>query len=290
MGATRGRERNAVLLIDIENMLGGGKHPQALDIVQFMRAIYEHYRELVSEFAITRAYANWLEPYLREVRRELHVADIDPVQIFRFIGKVDNAADAEMIVDAISIAYERPELDVFVLATGDGAFAPVATKLHELGRTVVGVSTPAATVSPYLLEVCDLFGHFDHASGKLNATHSKGPSLRSDAKPPPIFAEVSGFVAVENLPTTAEALKQGLLDIIAEAVQSANGAQDTIKLAELANVVRQRYGAGWTALAQQVGLTDRRGEPVRMRTFLESHFGADAIDSDCFKLTVVRPS
>jgi hypothetical protein len=260
-GQLRNRTRNAVLLVDIENLIGGGARPQPLDIVQFVRSIREHFSESISEFAIARAYANWTEGYLRSVRGNLHKADIDPVQIFRFVGRVDNAADAEMIVDAISIAYERPELETFVVASADGAFAPVVTKLHELGRTVVGVCSTASELSPYMLEVCDLFARYDNKAGTLEAIQSEGPSLLAEAGQQE--DAVSVFSRDDLIATLIAIVDEALVSL---PIDSDSGV--VLNLSGLTKYFNARLGTGWKSAAERAKLVDASGEPMRLSVVL----------------------
>ena len=78
MARTDSRGRNGVLLVYIENLVGGGgDNHRDLDIVDFVRGVLGHYEEHLSGFAIARAYANWTDGYLAPVRRNLHKADIE---------------------------------------------------------------------------------------------------------------------------------------------------------------------------------------------------------------------
>jgi len=53
--------------------------------------------------------------------------------------------DASLIVDALSTAYERPHVQVFIIGSGDKDYYPLALKLQELGKTVYFVSLPNIT-------------------------------------------------------------------------------------------------------------------------------------------------
>ena len=72
------------------------------------------------------------------LRREMTENGIEPRQIFAFdaAGK-KNAADIELVIDALDLAYTRPGITTFVVVTRDGGFSSLGRKLHELGKAVV---------------------------------------------------------------------------------------------------------------------------------------------------------
>ena len=75
---------------------------------------------------------------MEALRREMTENGIEPRQIFGFDpAGAKNAADIELVIDAMDLAYLRPEITTFVLVTRDGGFAALARKLHELGKSVV---------------------------------------------------------------------------------------------------------------------------------------------------------
>lgn len=64
---------------------------------------------------------------------------------FMHAGTGKNAADLLLSIDAIELALTEP-YETFVIASSDGDFAHLATRLRELGRTVIGAGedkTPA---------------------------------------------------------------------------------------------------------------------------------------------------
>lgn len=55
--------------------------------------------------------------------------------------------DIRMVVDALDFGYTKPQVDTFVIISGDSDFSPLVSKLRENGKTVigVGVKTPPRT-------------------------------------------------------------------------------------------------------------------------------------------------
>ncbi|MDZ8237078.1 MAG: NYN domain-containing protein [Nostoc sp. ChiQUE01a] len=55
-----------------------------------------------------------------------------------------------------TLAQSRPTLEVFVIVSGDGAFAALAKKLHEYGKSVIGCAYEGQ-MNRVLKSVCDRF-------------------------------------------------------------------------------------------------------------------------------------
>ncbi|NBO94006.1 MAG: NYN domain-containing protein [Planctomycetia bacterium] len=150
---------NTAVFYDIENLLGGYNNPYRGAANLRLKDILERLRETGSlgRIAVHRAYANWSDSRLSSMRHEINELGIDPIQVFGFSTfSTKNAADIQLVIDAMDIAHLRPSLEVFVIVSGDGGFASLAKKLHEHGRTVIGASYKSAA-STVLRAVCDEF-------------------------------------------------------------------------------------------------------------------------------------
>src|SRR5258708_33918833 len=55
----------------------------------------------------------------------------------KYAGK--NSADIRMVVDAMDMAWSKEHIDMFVIASGDSDFSPLASKLKENDKHVIGV-------------------------------------------------------------------------------------------------------------------------------------------------------
>ena len=133
---------NTAVFFDIENVLGGYDNDAiaTVSISQIMDVIRQEGSDagLVSSIAVNRAYANWSITRLSVLRREIVEQGIEPKQIFGFDrGEKKNAADIELVIEAIDLAYTRPALTTFVVVSGDGGFSSLVKKLHELGKSVL---------------------------------------------------------------------------------------------------------------------------------------------------------
>jgi len=133
---------NTVVLFDVENLLGAPSGwKQAAAELSFGDIIAQLRRDdsgLIEGFAVSRAYANWSDPSMGTLRREMTENGIEPRQIFAFDprGK-KNAADIELVIDALDLAYTRPGVSTYVVVSRDGGFSSLGRKLHELGKAVV---------------------------------------------------------------------------------------------------------------------------------------------------------
>jgi hypothetical protein len=67
-----------------------------------------------------------------------------------------NGADMRLVIDALELCYARESIDTFVIGSGDSDFCPLAYKLRENGRTVIGLAVKEST-SPLFVKACDEF-------------------------------------------------------------------------------------------------------------------------------------
>lgn len=198
--------RNVAVFIDLENMFGGyAGGVSGVPLSRMLREIERDVERLGFGFkaAATRAYANWAFPGMKLYQREVLENGIEPVQIFSNdgttkgkggAGEVDadpparrkNAADIQLVVDALTIAEDAPWVEVFVIVSGDGDFVPLVRRLQYLDKFVVGVTIrngSAGGVSNLFRSVVDRFLEVDAAApiGKVVSdaqTPESGPAVR----------------------------------------------------------------------------------------------------------------
>ncbi|WP_445637325.1 NYN domain-containing protein [Nostoc sp. DSM 114161] len=145
---------NTVILYDIENLTRGNKNPTFnFSLTKNIDNIKEI--ELVDKIAIQCAYGDWSNKSLKTIKNDIQQLGIEPIQIFGFSFQ-RNAADIQLTIDAVELIHTRPSLQVFVIVSGDGAFASLAKKLHEYGKTVIGCAYKNQT-NKVLAAVCDYF-------------------------------------------------------------------------------------------------------------------------------------
>ena len=117
---------NVAILIDIEN----------INDVEWVKAVLDRSRRY-GQVVVKRAVGNWTSKgeKIQNELTELGVALIHQPST----GKGKNASDMRMAVEAMDLLhYPTASIDVFVLATSDVDFVPLATRLRSEGKYVVG--------------------------------------------------------------------------------------------------------------------------------------------------------
>jgi len=192
---------NTAILYDIENLLKGYNFTQEiaanLSLSEILNAIQATGK--IGQSAVQRAYANWSDPRLAMMRGEINELGIDPIQVFGFgrsPGK--NAADIQLAIDAIDLAHSRPALEIFVIVSGDGAFAALAKKLHEYGRTVIGCAYRSAA-NRIFQAVCDDFVWISDPEVEVETRAAPGepPRLVGDPRNNRLLAKVRKLASAE---------------------------------------------------------------------------------------------
>ena len=107
---------------------------------------------------LVRAYGDW--GAYPQYPRDLRAHAVDLVQLYRYGVQQKNRADIALAVHAMEVLYTRPHIEMFVIVAGDGDYAPLASKLREMGRRVMGVGIRGST-SPLLVASCDEFLYYD---------------------------------------------------------------------------------------------------------------------------------
>jgi uncharacterized protein (TIGR00288 family) len=105
-----------------------------------------------------RAYCDWSR--YRSEKQALHEANIELVDIPRKRISGKNSADIRMVVDALDLCYTRDHVNTFALLTGDSDFSPLASKLAEYDKYVIGLGVKNSTAE-LLINVCDEFIFYD---------------------------------------------------------------------------------------------------------------------------------
>jgi hypothetical protein len=98
---------------------------------------------------------------------------VDLIQIGRFGMQHKNAADIRMAVDAMESLITHPDVGVFILVTGDSDYSPLAARLREHGKHVVGVGTEP-NASARLVSVCRRYKFWDTPRGPTRSCPDHG--------------------------------------------------------------------------------------------------------------------
>jgi hypothetical protein len=209
---------NTAIFYDIENLTAifSGKANTVLHLDEIYRRVLE--MEGVQGVSIQKAYADWALPINRNLRNSVLQVGIEPVQIFNTNqhDKMKNAADVSLIIDAVELLSKRPEIENYVIASGDGIFAFLAKKLHEHGKRVIGCSFTAITNNIFR-NSCDYFIGLEKTDTAITATSSwrKNKAAMGDGVHLHASAPNISPIASVNFPKTkySEALSKANIEI-----------------------------------------------------------------------------
>src|SRR4051794_26829781 len=146
------------------------------------KLIKEMFEELAGYGTITvkRAYGDWTNHHLAGWKDHLLANAISPQQQFAYTtGK--NATDSALIIDAMDLLYSG-NVEGFAIVSSDSDFTPLATRLRESGKRVIGVGQRKAPKA--FVEACDRFVFLEVLRGD-NAAAPTATATR-DEPPPPI--------------------------------------------------------------------------------------------------------
>ncbi|MDR1538705.1 MAG: NYN domain-containing protein [Clostridiales bacterium] len=159
---------NTAIFYDIENLNGlfTNKNKQYLQLHE----VYKRVQQVdgVQGITIQRAYADWASIPHRNLRASILQIGIDPVQVFNTNpnDKLKNAADVILIIDVVETIMKRPDIDNYVIASGDGIFAFLSKKLHEHGKRVIGCGF-TQNVNNLFKASCDYFIDLEYSDKAL---------------------------------------------------------------------------------------------------------------------------
>lgn len=144
------------LLIDADNFKQINKiKPAILEISKY------------GKISLKRAYANWTKDQFSNWGDVLRNFAIKPIHQIDYVsGK--NATDMALTIDAMDFLYNS-DYDVFVIVSGDSDFTPLAIKLKESGKTVIGISAKGNT-SEAFVSSCDNFIYTENLENETQET------------------------------------------------------------------------------------------------------------------------
>ncbi len=143
-------DQRIALFIDFENLVTRtGLAAETFDLQPALDALLEK-----GKVVFRRAYADWTR--FSAATQRLHDKGVELIDVPPSTRAGKNGADVRLVIDALELCYLREHIDTFVLASGDSDFVPLANKLRENDRTVIGLAVKEAT-SPLFVKSCDEF-------------------------------------------------------------------------------------------------------------------------------------
>jgi uncharacterized LabA/DUF88 family protein len=185
------KERRIALFVDFENLVTNtGISAASFDLQPTMDRLLEK-----GKVVFRRAYCDWSR--FREAPRRLHDFGVELIDVPPSTRAGKNGADMRLVIDALELCYAREHIDTFAIASGDSDFCPLAYKLRENNRVVIGLGVKEAT-SPLFVKACDEFVYLrppgkKPAAGQPDAASRPTPKRRGQraaAEIPPIAREV----------------------------------------------------------------------------------------------------
>ncbi len=178
------------VLYDIENLVfnqGQRLDPARVNELVSLDKILEAIQGTIDlgEIAIKRAYGNWQNQILQALNAQLDRLQIERIGVYGRNHNQRNAADIQLALDAIDLAYQHPDLNTFVLISGDGGFGSIALRLRDYGKTVIGCAYRNAA-SDSFQRVCHQFifleNPFLHSAPATNGRNGTPPPRQPNAE------------------------------------------------------------------------------------------------------------
>ena len=147
---TSATERRIALFIDFENLVTNtGITAPTFNLQPALDRLLEK-----GKVIFRRAYCDWSR--FKEAKAHLHAFGVELVDVPPSTRAGKNSADMRLVIDALELCYAREHINTFVIASGDSDFCPLAYKLRENDRFVIGLAVREAT-SPFFVKACDEF-------------------------------------------------------------------------------------------------------------------------------------
>ena len=169
-------DQRIALFIDFENLVTRtGLAAETFDLQPALDVLYEKGRVV-----FRRAYADWTR--FAEATQRLHDKGVELVDVPPSTRAGTNGADVRLVIDALELCYLREHIDTFVIASGDSDFCPLAYKLRENDRAVIGMGVREAT-SPLFVKACDEFVYLRAAKRRAEPGKEKEPREKEKDRP-----------------------------------------------------------------------------------------------------------
>lgn len=192
------REANLALFCDFENVAIGAREAryETFDISLVLERLLDK-----GKIVVKKAYADWGR--YKAMRRPLHEASFELIEIPHVSYSGKNSADIRLVVDALDLCYTKGHVDVFVIISGDSDFSPLAAKLRENAKRVIGVGVKNSSAD-MLMESCDEFIYYDDLVRDKRAAERKHRP-RVPESPKPETREAAPPSAAASAPSAAAA-------------------------------------------------------------------------------------
>ncbi|HET6437398.1 MAG TPA: NYN domain-containing protein [Anaeromyxobacter sp.] len=197
-------DQRIALFIDFENLVTRtGLSAESFDLQPALDALLEK-----GKVIFRRAYADWTR--FAPATQRLHDKGVELVDVPPSTRAGKNGADVRLVIDALELCYLREHIDTFVLASGDSDFVPLANKLRENDRTVIGMAVKEAT-SPLFVKACDEFIYLRPGSSRRREAGAKEKPARPKVIPPVAHEAAAAILGRAVGPVNPSAIKAAIV-------------------------------------------------------------------------------
>jgi len=195
------KTQNMAVFCDFENIALGVRDAEyeAFDIKKVLERLL-----LRGNIVVKKAYSDW-DRY-KGFKGAMHEAAFELIEIPHLRQSGKNSADIRMVVDALDLCYTKSHVDTFVIISGDSDFSPLASKLRENNKMVIGVGVRSST-SDLLMSNCDEFILYDDLARDAKNHRRTKPSSAIERS------------ALKTVPAGEENRKQKALNLVLETVE-----------------------------------------------------------------------
>ncbi|MDR6419999.1 uncharacterized LabA/DUF88 family protein [Paraburkholderia phenoliruptrix] len=137
---------------------------------------------LKGSIVVKKAYCDW-DRY-KSFKGAMHEANFELIEIPHVRQSGKNSADIRLVVDALDLCYTKSHVNTFVIISGDSDFSPLASKLRENAKQVIGVGVQQST-SDLLIANCDEFFFYDDLVRESQRAVAKRESSRQQKSAQP---------------------------------------------------------------------------------------------------------
>jgi uncharacterized LabA/DUF88 family protein len=196
-------DQRIALFIDFENLVTRtGIEADAFDLQPAIDNLLEK-----GKVVFRRAYADWTRFAGATKRLHDHGVELMDVPPSTRAGK--NGADMRLVIDALELCYLREHIDTFVIASGDSDFCPLAYKLRENDRIVIGMAVKEST-SQLFVKACDEFIYL-RAPGQRRREPGKATEKKEKVIPEVAREAVASILARATAPVNPSAIKAAIV-------------------------------------------------------------------------------